>query len=270
MLLKQRYRILEHLGEGGFGTVYKVEDLQFPQRLLAVKKLDLDAIAPRDHQDAINSFKQEANMLASLKHVHLPHIYEHFVDANDYYLVMDFIEGETLSKYVQRHTPPILPAEEVVNISIQLTSVLHYLHTRQPAVIFRDLKPENIMITPDGEVYLIDFGIARHFKPGQTGDTIRWGTREYAAPEQLAGKQTSTLSDIYSLGVVMHQLLSGDEPIPYQFAPLKLSGPGKNDLANLVAWMLKRDKWSGQQVWPRSHKATGVHRPDIATRDYSP
>src|SRR3954468_12520665 len=78
-LLKQRYRIVGRLGEGGFGKVYKVEDTQFTKRLLALKQLDLDAIAPRDHQDAIYSFKQEANILASLKHARLPHIYEHFV-----------------------------------------------------------------------------------------------------------------------------------------------------------------------------------------------
>jgi WD40 repeat protein len=240
--LKQRYRVLEHLGEGGFGKVYKVEDTQFANRLLAIKKLALDSIAPKDHQNAINSFKQEANILASLRHAHLPHIYEHFVDNHDYYLVMDFIEGETLSKYLQRRTPPQLPAKEVVSIGTQLASVLHYLHTRQPPVIFRDLKPENIMITPSDEIYLIDFGIARHFKPGQIGDTIRWGTREYAAPEQLAGQQTSALSDIYSLGVVLHQMLSGSDPLPLQLAPLVLSGPGQSDLANLVARMLQRDK----------------------------
>lgn len=247
ILLNRRYRVLNQLGAGGFGTVFKVEDIQFNNRPLAAKKLDLDAIPPKEQRDAINAFKQEANMLATLQHPNLPRIYEYFSENNDHYLVMDFIEGETLEEHTQKLNPPVLPTLEVVRIAIQLTTALAYLHTRQPAIIFRDLKPANIMITPRDEVYLIDFGIARHFKPGQAGDTIKWGTREYAAPEQLAGRQTSTLSDIYSLGVVLHQLLSGDDPIPYQFtphqlAPLKLSGPGKVNLGKLIMHMMEYDK----------------------------
>lgn len=242
-LLNRRYRVLNALGEGGFGKVYKVEDTQLNNRLLAAKKLDLDSIAPKDHQAAIHSFKQEAIILGDLRHPNLPRIYEYFVENHDYYLIMDFIVGETLNEHLQKlPTFRLLPAQ-VAKIGIQLTSVLDYLHTRQPAIIFRDLKPDNIMITSKEEIYLIDFGIARHFKPGQAGDTIRWGTREYAAPEQLAGQQTSVSSDIYSLGAVLYQLLSGDIPTyPPQFVPLKLAGAGQARLGQQVMKMLERDK----------------------------
>lgn len=241
-LLKQRYHVLNELGSGGFGTVYKVQDRDLNNRLLAAKKLDLDAIAPRDHQTAINNFQQEASILANLTHPNLPRIYEYFMDNSDYYLVMDFIEGETLYEYLEKQISPAIPALEVVKMGIQLATVLDYLHTRQPAIIFRDLKPENIMVTEQGEVYLIDFGIARHFKLGQVGDTVRWGTREYAAPEQLQGQQTSVLSDIYSLGIVFHQMLSGDIPtLPRQLAPLKLTGKPQAALAHFVMRMLENN-----------------------------
>ncbi|HVU66186.1 MAG TPA: WD40 repeat domain-containing serine/threonine-protein kinase [Ktedonobacteraceae bacterium] len=241
-LLNRRYRVLNALGEGGFGKVYKVEDTQLNNRLLAAKKLDLDSIAPKNHQAAITSFQQEATILGHLQHPHLPRIYEYFVENHDYYLVMDFISGETLNERLQKLPSPVLPVTQVAQIGIQLTSVLDYLHTRQPAIIFRDLKPDNMMITSKDEIYLIDFGIARHFKPGQAGDTIKWGTLEYASPEQVAGRQTSARSDIYSLGAVLYQLLSGDCPTyPPQFAPLKLVGTAQTRLGQLVTRMLERD-----------------------------
>lgn len=242
VLLRQRYVVLQHLGAGGFGKVYKVEDRQLNNRLLAAKKLDLNAIPPKDQQDAINSFKQEAALLASLPpHPNLPRIYEYFAEQGDYFLVMDFIEGETLEGHLDNLKPALLPVPTVVNIGIQLATVLDFLHTRQPAIIFRDLKPENIMFTPDQRIYLIDFGIARHFKPGQAGDTVRWGTILYAAPEQLAGVQTSARSDIYSLGVVLHEMLSGNRPQPRRLAPLQLSGPGHAGLVHLIERLLKDD-----------------------------
>lgn len=241
-LLKQRYRVLNKLGAGGFGAVYKVADTGLHNRFLAAKKLNLDTIAPVDQQTAIESFKHEAHILADLIHPNLPRIYEYFVDNGDYYLVMDFIEGETLSDYLEKQASSVIPVIAVINMSLQLTTVLDYLHTRQPPIIFRDLKPENMMVTPKGEVYLIDFGIARRFKPGQAGDTVRWGTLEYAAPEQLRGEQTSALSDMYSLGVVLHQMLSGDAPtLPHRFGPLKFPGKPQTALANLVMSMLEHD-----------------------------
>src|ERR1019366_2323410 len=129
----------------------------------------------------------------------------------------------------------------VLEIGIQLCSVLDYLHTRQPPIIFRDLKPTNIMRTWHGQLYLIDFGIARHFKPGQAKDTIPFGSPGYAAPEQYGKAQTSSLSDIYSLGTLLHYLLSGIDPTnnPLTFSPLHLTNlAGGTELEDLVMSMI--------------------------------
>ena len=134
---------------------------------------------------------------------------------------MDFIEGQTLEDYLAKAPGEKLPLQEVLEIGIQLCKVLDYLHTRQPPIIFRDLKPANVMRAPDGHLYLIDFGIARLFKPGKKKDTIALGSPGYAAPEQHGRGQTTERADIYSLGATLHQLLSGRDPSekPFQFPP---------------------------------------------------
>jgi WD40 repeat protein/predicted Ser/Thr protein kinase len=239
-LLKQRYRVIDKLGEGGFGTVYKVEDTQLNNRLLAAKKLDLAAIASRDQQNAISNFQQEASMLANLSHPNLPHIYEYLIDNSDYYLIMDLIKGETLEKLLEKLGQKTLAVSAVMRIGIQLATVLDYLHTRTPPIVFRDLKPSNIMFTPEKQIYLIDFGIARHFKFGQTQDTTALGSKGYAPPEQYGKAQTTIKSDIYSLGAVIHHMLTGDDPAesPFNFAPLTGKPPA---LQQLLDYMLAND-----------------------------
>src|SRR6266700_2338968 len=159
-LLKWRYRILTQVGTGGFGAVYKARDT------LAAG---------------------QGTAIIAIKQVNLRHIYDSFTDPEHWYLVMDFIGGETLEQYL-RHTTAgsspattrSLPLDEVFSIALQLCHVLHYLHTRQPPIIFRDLKPANVMRAPEGNLYLIDFGIARQFKPGQAKDTMPFGSPGYA------------------------------------------------------------------------------------------
>ena len=165
-LLKQRYRIRSQAGKGGFAAVYKAEDTLFGNQLVAVKEMSQSGLSQQEIVQASRDFKREALLLASLSHQNLPHIHDHFYDSARWYLVMDFIEGVTLDEYLHNANAQVLPVNEVLDIGIQLCNVLDYLHTRQPPIIFRDLKPSNIMLTPDGFLYLIDFGIARHFKPG--------------------------------------------------------------------------------------------------------
>src|SRR5262249_32595421 len=153
------------------------------------------------------NFRQEALFLAKLRHPNLPRIYDHFCDKGHWYLVMDFIEGETLSARILGG----FPFEEVLNIGIQLCTVLDYLHKHQPSIIFHDLKPSNIMRTSDDHVYLIDFGIARFFELDRDDPTI-FGTPGYMAPERFHRKRETPRSDIYSLGVTLHELLSGHSP----------------------------------------------------------
>jgi len=222
--LNRRYRIIKQVGKGGFGAVYMAADLPFGNRLVAIKEMSQSGLSQQDLVEATNAFTCEAMMLASLSHHNLPRIYEQFTEMGRWYLVMDFIEGETLEEYANTTPRGYLPLDETLDIGIQLCTVLDYLHIRFPPIIFRDLKPTNVMRTPNGHLYLIDFGIARHFKPGQTADTIALGSPGYAAREQYSKAQTQTTprSDIYSLGATLHQLLTGDDPslMPFQFAPL--------------------------------------------------
>jgi peptide/nickel transport system substrate-binding protein/oligopeptide transport system substrate-binding protein len=162
-------------------------------------------------------------LLTGLTHRNLPRVYEHFTDPLHWYLVMDFIEGETLEEYLKHTQSGILPLEDVLEIAIQLCTVLDYLHKRHPPIIFRDLKPANIMRTPMGRIYLIDFGTARHLKPGQEKDTIALGSPGYAAPEQYGSAQTTQQSDVYSLGATLHHLLTGNDPSenPFRLPPVR-------------------------------------------------
>jgi WD40 repeat protein len=240
VFLQQRYRILSRLGSGGFGAVYKVADTRLGDRILAVKQLSQSGLRPQEIHEASEAFKRETLMLAGLMHPSLPRIYDHFAEAGNWYLVMDFIEGETLEERLQKARGGYLPVEEVLAIGMQLCAVLGYLHTRQPPIIFRDLKPANIMVTPDGTIYLIDFGIARLFKPGQAKDTIAFGSPGYAAPEQYGKAQTTARADIYSLGATLHQMLTGSDPseAPFAFVPPQRPVP---ELGQLIMHMVSMD-----------------------------
>ncbi|HLZ56212.1 MAG TPA: serine/threonine-protein kinase, partial [Ktedonosporobacter sp.] len=182
-----------------------------------------------------------------LLHPSLPTIYDYFSDAGQSYLVMDFIEGETLEDYLAKTSEGWLPIKTVLALGIRLCSVLDYLHTRQPPIIFRDLKPSNVMWAADDKIFLIDFGIARHFKPGQMKDTVSFGSAGYAAPEQYGKTQTTPRSDIYSLGAMLHQCLtgndpSGNNPTPFNFPPLDLHGQvATAGLEPLIRKMLAMD-----------------------------
>ncbi len=244
VLLKQRYRIVRTIGSGGMGAVYAAEDTELGDRLVAIKEMSQQKLSAQGITDAAQNFKQEAHMLARLQNPNLPSIHDYFTEGGRWYLVMEFIPGETLQKYLAQHSGKLSVAESV-QIGIILCSVLEYLHAQKPPIIFRDLKPANIMRTPEGEIYLIDFGIARHFKPGQAKDTAAFGSAGYAAPEQYGRSQTTPRSDIYSLGGVLYQMLSGRSPsqTPFNLPPLQQLNPAlPSDLVDLVMRMLSLDE----------------------------
>lgn len=222
-LLLGRYRVQEQIGAGGFSAVYKALDTQ-GERVVAIKAVSLQGLRTREKIDATDAFNREVQFLSQLEHRSLPRVYEHFSSADCWYIVMDFIEGISLENYLE-DAARRLTLDEVVELGLALCDVLEYLHTRSPTIIFRDLKPSNIMLTPGGRLYLIDFGIARHFVPGRKKDTIPFGSPGYAAPEQYGKAQTTPRSDIYSLGAVLHQLLTTTHPAqtPFQFAPIRQS-----------------------------------------------
>ncbi|GHO49105.1 WD40 repeat domain-containing serine/threonine protein kinase [Ktedonospora formicarum] len=248
-LIHGRYRLLSQLGTGGFGAVYKVADTHSHDAILALKQINLRGLSSQQIIEATDAFNREVMLLSSLKHSSLPRVFDHFTDPEHWYLTMDFIDGETLEAYLERicatRSPTalelLLPLPEALDLALQLCNVLHYLHTREPTIIFRDLKPANIMLTIRRKLYLIDFGIARHFKPGQIRDTVPFGSPGYAAPEQYGKAQTSPCSDVYSLGALLHYLLSGIDPAdnPFNFSPLRLTAlPGATQLEDLVMSMV--------------------------------
>ncbi|HEX9133284.1 MAG TPA: WD40 repeat domain-containing serine/threonine-protein kinase [Ktedonobacteraceae bacterium] len=244
-LLKERYQILDQVGKGGFGAVYTAADTLFGHRLVAVKEMDQSRLSPREIAEATEAFKREAHLLAGLRHPNIPGIYDYFGEAGRWYLVMEFIEGDTLEEHLLKSKGKYLPVEKVLDIGIQLCTVLGYLHTRKPSIIFRDLKPANVLLRSSGQICLIDFGIARHFKPGQSRDTTAFGSPGYAPPEQYGKTQTTPRADIYALGATLHQLLTGDDPTqtPFRFAPLQLrSQTTPVGLNTLITSMLEIDE----------------------------
>lgn len=221
-VLNGQYQIIAALGKGGMGAVYKAKELSL-DRLVAIKEMSLSSLLdPSDLTEAVQLFRQEARMLAGLQHPRIPRIYAHFEQNGRWYLVMDYIEGETLEDRLGKAPNHRLAVKQSLEYCLELCDALQYLHGKNPPIIFRDLKPANIMCGAQGHISLIDFGIARHFKPGQAKDTTNYGSAGYAPPEQYGRAQTTERSDIYALGAVLHQMLTGSDPAdnPFHFAPL--------------------------------------------------
>ncbi len=248
-LLKQRYRVRQTVGQGGMGAVYQAEDTQLGDRLVAIKEMSQGNLSGKQAQDAVANFKREAHLLAGLQHPNLPSIHDYFEEAGRWYLVMSFIEGGTLAEYLAHIRGGKLSLEETLRIGQALCNVLNYLHMHKPPIIFRDLKPSNIMRSADGHLYLIDFGIARHFKPGQPKDTASYGSMGYAPPEQYGKSQTTERSDIYSLGATLYECISGYDPSqsPFRFPPLQTLVPTLPErFVALITHMLRLFPRNGQ------------------------
>jgi len=223
-VLQDRYRIVSLLGKGGMGAVYLVEDTALYGKQWALKELLERFTNPAERAEAIEQFRREVQILVGLRHPNLPQVVNAFEAGGRHYLVMEYIEGQTLEELLKAAPTGHLPEDQVLAWSAQLCDVLDYLHSHDPPVIFRDLKPANVMITPQGQVKLIDFGVARLFDPNKGTDTLRMGTVGYAPPEQYSGQgQTTVRSDIYALGATLYDLLSGDNPEahPFVFTPLR-------------------------------------------------
>jgi serine/threonine protein kinase len=218
-ILQQRYKIVKILGHGGMGAVYLAEDQRLPTKW-AIKEMKKAGLSEEEHEEAVEFFHSEARLLSELRHRNLPRIVDFFEQDDQLYLVMDYVEGETLEARIERDGP--LPVNFALELCLQVSDVLDYLHTRPSPVVFRDFKPANVMLTPQDEVKLIDFGIARVFKKDASADTKALGTPGYAAPEQYGKGQSSPRTDLFAFGATMHHSLSGHDPTnePFQFAPI--------------------------------------------------
>ncbi len=240
-LLGNRYQLEARIGQGGMGAVYKAADTRFNNRSVAIKEMSRAGLTPSRIQEAEDAFERESRLLADLVHPNLPRIYDYFTEEERSYLVMDFIEGETLEEYLEHKGGGPVNLEQALDWGMQICDVLSHLHTHQPPIIFRDLKPSNVMLS-NGHVYLIDFGIARIFKPGQSHDTVAFGSPGFAAPEQYGKTQSTPRSDIYSLGALLHCLLTGVDPSeqPFFFRPASELNPVVPvELENLLTRMLE-------------------------------
>ncbi|OLC60001.1 MAG: hypothetical protein AUH89_05005, partial [Ktedonobacter sp. 13_1_40CM_4_52_4] len=231
-ILDRKFKIVKVLGEGGMGTVYKVELLDRPGNYCAVKELLINpSTSEEERKTAIERFNKEIDLLFGLKHPRIPSFMLSFQERGNYYFVMEFVPGKSLDKILEENKGP-LNEEDVIKWMMQVCEALTYIHSRNPPIILRDLKPGNVMLTDSGDVQLIDFGIARRFDPNKRTNTENLGTISYASPEHLGsitdrgqrrsaqnpGKlvQTDARSDIYSLGATMYHLLTNYEPDPIQ------------------------------------------------------
>ena len=231
--MRGRYRILRVIGGGGMGAVYKAEDAKHEGVPVAVKEMrtDMETASTSSAQSAdsseeqrarereerrqlLEAFRREAQILSDLNHANLPRVTDFFTEGGRPYLVMDLIPGESLEKRLDRLRGQPMDEAEALKYGIQMCRVLQFLHTQDPPIIFRDVKPANIMLLPNGQIKLIDFGIARTYKEGKRRDTMSMGTAAYAPFEQFGKGQTDARSDIYSLAATLYHLLTGRPPTP--------------------------------------------------------
>lgn len=277
-ILQERYEIRRLLGQGGYGAVYEAYHLKL-QRPCAIKEL-----RHRNDPEFVNSFEREAQLLAALNHPALPKVSDFFLEGDGFYFVMEYIPGEDLGAYVERQPHSMIKDEaEALRLLGPVLDALEFLHGRQPAIIHRDIKPANIRLTPTGEVYLVDFGIAKLYDPNSHTSTSRQAvTAGYSPLEQYqGGGATAPSSDIYALGATLYHMLTG--VVPHEailrtrvdpLEPIQRLNPGVSpQLAAVIDQMLAvyqdqripdipslRQALAGKQLFKPAQDATMIDR----------
>ncbi len=219
-VLAKRYQITQVVGLGGMSTVYAARDMRFANTFkpCAVKEMSDTSQGKADRAQLLQTFEREANLLAGLSHPAIPKVYDYFTQGSQVYLVLEFIKGNDLET-VLNASEDLIPQETVLEYALQIVDVLAYLHNHKPLpIVFRDLKPSNVMLTDDNRIVLIDFGIAKAFQSKSKGTMI--GTEGYCPPEQYRG-MSEPRGDLYSLGALMHHMLTRIDPrleAPFTFA----------------------------------------------------
>jgi tRNA A-37 threonylcarbamoyl transferase component Bud32 len=286
-----RYLIIRKLAQGGQSAVYLAMDTANGQRC-AIKEMSESLLTPAERENAVNDFLREANILMTLNHPGLCHVFATFVDDRKHFLVMEYVEGHNLEDELIGIGRP-LEWQRVANWGVMLTDVLSYLHGHNPPIVYRDLKPANVMLTPSGAIKLIDFGIARELQPHRQRDTARLGTDGYAPLEQYSAR-SEPRSDLYALGASLYHLLTGRVPDPApiraagrELTPIRAVNPSvPKALEQVIQHALKRDpqhrfpsamamrqalEWAYKEQFPQQHAPSSDpwrtgHRP-AATAD---
>lgn len=215
-----RYRIMDLVGQGGMGAIYRAEDLRLEGRQCAIKEVIPTPGASKEYLEQTQaSFHREASVLARLDHANLPKVSDFFFFNGRDYLVMDFVPGQDLREIIEhaRHKDSFIPEKQVLTWAKQLLDALEYLHQQEPPVLHRDIKPSNIKVTPSGMIKLVDFGLVKLLLPDDNRTvTVLQGraTIQYAPLEQIGGDvgHTDARSDIYSLGATLYHLLTNEPP----------------------------------------------------------
>ncbi len=223
-ILRKRYEIIELVGQGGMGAVYKANDRRLEGRICAVKEilpnLAENSTSEQELEQIAEQFRTEASILARLDHPNLPKVSDYFSNGTREYLVMDFVPGRDLLEILQeaRRQNEFLTETQVLAWATQLLDALEYLHDQDPPVLHRDIKPSNIKLTPRGDIKLVDFGLVKVLNHDETRTVTvvqGRGTVAYTPLEQYGGDTgfTDARSDIYSLGATLYHLLAGEPPV---------------------------------------------------------
>lgn len=227
-VLDGKYEIWKEVGRGGMSIVYLARDNRLNKQW-AVKEIKNDG--SKSTKTLLKGLEREANILKNVDHPVLPRIVDIINQEGVIYVVMDFIEGETISDRLKKEGAQ--SQELVIEWGLQLASALDYLHNMNPPVIYRDMKPSNVMIKPEGGVKLIDFGTAKEYDVENNADTTALGTRGYAAPEQFGDSKgrgiynTDERTDIYNLGATLYHIVTGMNPCepPYEIRSIREWNP---------------------------------------------
>ena len=243
-LLRNRYQVMKLLGQGGMGAVYLAQDRNAFNRACVIKEMLAYYQTPAEQRKAEQDFEREARFLADLRHDSVPQMYEYFIEQGRYYLVMEYVAGETLEERLSLANRPFTE-QEAGAYTLQLANALVYLTAQTPPVIHRDIKPANIILDEaQGRVKLVDFGLAKENSATDktTGHSVPLGTPGYAPPEQYSG-HVEPRTDVYGLGATVHHLLTGRDPReekPFDFPPARDVVPTISPaLSALVSQMLE-------------------------------
>jgi len=206
--IANRYELVELVGTGGMSSVYKAHDL------LLERNVALKVLHPHYGDDAeyVERFRREARAVAQMSHPNIVTVIDRGEDDGKQYIVFEYVDGENLKQFVERSGP--LPARRAVELALEMADALAFAH--QHGLVHRDVKPQNVLLTPDGEAKVTDFGIARSLdvEQGVTQTGTVLGTSNYLSPEQASGKPVTPATDVYSLGVVLYELLTAEVPFP--------------------------------------------------------